>query len=127
MISNLKSLGKTVILTTHYMDEAEYLSDRIALMVNGKIERMGTTRELISSESNTTIQFSLPDRNTTLPETIMKIAEINGNLVSIITNSPIGILGQITSWALENSFELDDLTVQRASLEDLFLKVAGSS
>ena len=58
MISNLKSLGKTVILTTHYMDEAEYLSDRIALMVSGKIERIGTTRELINSESNTTIEFT---------------------------------------------------------------------
>jgi ABC-2 type transport system ATP-binding protein len=126
MISNLKSLGKTVILTTHYMDEAEYLSDRIALMVNGEIERMGTTRELINSESNTTIQFSLPDSNTSLPETIMKIAEINGNLVSIITNSPIGILSEITNWALENSLKVDDLTVQRSSLEDLFLKVVGS-
>ena len=126
MISNLKSLGKTVILTTHYMDEAEYLSDRIALMVNGEIERMGTTRELISSESNTTIQFSLPDSNSSLPETIMKIAEINGNLVSIITNSPTGVLSEITNWALENSLKLDDLTVQRSSLEDIFLKVVGS-
>ncbi|MFL2627266.1 MAG: ABC transporter ATP-binding protein [Dehalococcoidia bacterium] len=126
MISNLKSLGKTVILTTHYMDEAEYLSDRIALMVHGKIERMGTTRELINSESNTTIEFSLSDTNKLLPEAITKIAEINGNLVSIITNSPTGILGELTHWAIENSLELDDLAVRRSSLEDLFLKVVGS-
>ena len=126
MISNLKSLGKTVILTTHYMDEAEYLSDRIALMVSGKIERIGTTRELINSESNTTIEFTLPDNNKSLPVTINKIAEIKGNLVSIITNSPTGILGEITHWAIENSLELNDLTVRRSSLEDLFLKVVGS-
>ena len=126
MISNLKSLGKTVILTTHYMDEAEYLSDRIALMVHGKIERMGTTRELINSESNTTIEFSLSDTNKLLPEAITKIAEINGNLVSIITNSPTGILGELTHWAIENSLELNDLAVRRSSLEDLFLKVVGS-
>ena len=126
MISNLKSLGKTVILTTHYMDEAEYLSDRIALMVHGKIERMGTTRELINSESNTTIEFSLSDTNKLLPEAITRIAEINGNLVSIITNSPTGILGELTHWAIENSLELDDLSVRRSSLEDLFLKVVGS-
>ena len=126
MISNLKSLGKTVILTTHYMDEAEYLSDRIALMVHGKIERMGTTRELINSESNTTIEFSLSDTNKLLPEAITRIAEINGNLVSIITNSPTGILGELTHWAIENSLELNDLAVRRSSLEDLFLKVVGS-
>ena len=126
MISNLKSLGKTVILTTHYMDEAEYLSDRIALMVNGKIERIGTTRELINSESNTTIEFTLPDTNKSLPETINKTAEIKGNLVSIITDSPTGILGEITHWAIENSLELNDLAVRRSSLEDLFLKVVGS-
>ena len=126
MISNLKSLGKTVILTTHYMDEAEYLSDRIALMVHGKIERMGTTRELINFESNTTIEFSLSDTNKLLHEAITKIAEINGNLVYIMTNSPTGILGELTHWAIENSLELNDLAVRRSSLEDLFLKVVGS-
>ena len=49
-----------------------------------------------------------------------------GNLVSIITNSPTGILGEITHWAIENSLELNDLTVRRSSLEDLFLKVVSS-
>ena len=95
-------------------------------MVNGKIERIGTTRELINSESNTTIEFTLPDTIKSLPETINKTAEIKGNLVSIITNSPTGILGEITHWAIENSLELNDLTVRRSSLEDLFLKVVSS-
>ena len=59
MVRNLQSLGKTIVLTTHYMDEAEFLANRVAIMVHGKIVAQGTPSELVHRNVSTTLRFRL--------------------------------------------------------------------
>ena len=121
MISELKSLGKTILLTTHYMEEAEVLADRFALMNDGLIGKIGTMDELRNSR-NSTIQFELDKGLDILPKNILKHSSMTNNRVAIQTNIPTQTLSTLTSWALENKVDLQNLTVKAQSLEDIFLE-----
>jgi ABC-2 type transport system ATP-binding protein len=121
MISELKNLGKTILLTTHYMEEAEVLADRFALMNDGLIGKIGTMDELRNSR-NSTIQFELDDGLDILPKNIQKYSSMTNNRVVIQTNIPTQTLSTLTSWALENKVDLQNLTVKAQSLEDIFLE-----
>lgn len=125
MIRNLRSLGKTVFLTTHYMDEAQALSDRVAIIVEGLIVTEGAPSVLAERDATTTISFTAPAEK--LPESLANDADVlNGKLV-IKTTTPTKTLHDLTEWAIKEAKELEGLTVSRATLEDVFLELTGEA
>jgi ABC-2 type transport system ATP-binding protein len=106
MIRSLRELGKTVLLTTHYLDEAEQLADRVAVMRDGKIIRVGTPRELTTAELEVEIRFRR-----------------NGEDVLIRTSEPTRLLHELTSEALARGEELDRVEVRRPTLEEVYLSL----
>jgi len=131
VIAGLRSLGKTILLTTRYMDDAEYLADRIAVIANGHIIARGTPRTLGGREHMTTaISFTHPDGVATrdLPPGIRPLAEprADGSIV-LRTESPLVHLQMFADWALRQGFDLPDLDVHRPSLEDVYLSLTDSN
>jgi ABC-2 type transport system ATP-binding protein len=104
MIRSLRSLGKTVLLTTHYLDEAEQLADRVAVLREGRIVRVGTPAELTTTDLQTEIRYRL-----------------NGEEVLVQTDEPTRVLAELTSAAVARGEELEGLQVRRPSLEDVYL------
>ena len=126
MVRGLKSLGKTVLLTTHYMEEAEYLADRVAILVDGSIVAEGAPGELALHGSSTTVRFRVPDGAATLPAELQAARSGNG-VYTVSTDSPTRALHQLTTWAMENGIELEELTVSHPTLEDLFIELVGDA
>jgi ABC-2 type transport system ATP-binding protein len=108
MIRSLRSLGKTVLLTTHYLDEAEQLADRVAVMREGVIVRVGTPRELTTSDLEVEIRFRR-----------------DGEDVVVVTTEPTRVLHELTTEALARGVELERLEVRRPTLEDVYLTLTG--
>ena len=104
MIRSLRSLGKTILLTTHYLDEAEQLADRLAVLREGEIIREGTPAELTGGSSETEIRY-----------------REDGHEVVIHTSDPTKLLHQLTAEALAAGRELEGLSVRRPTLEDVYL------
>ena len=127
MIRNLQGLGKTVVLTTHYMDEAEHLADRVAIMVHGEIAAEGTPSELAQRGGATAIRFRLGPGTVPLPTGLSAEAVESNGQHTIVTNTPTHSLNLLTGWALEHGMELEELSVSHPSLEDLFVELAASS
>jgi ABC-2 type transport system ATP-binding protein len=103
-IASLRDLGKTILLTTHYLEEAERLSDRVAVVRDGQIVALGPPAELTS----------------TLPATEIRYRR-NGQEVVLQTEEPTKVLHELTSEAVATGHELEGLEVRRASLEDVYL------
>jgi ABC-2 type transport system ATP-binding protein len=125
VISSLRDLGKTIFLTTHYMDEAQRLADRVAIIARGEIVAQGAPEELGDREHQPArISFRLPPG--------LKPAEVPGldgaasdghGLVSLTTSSPVPVLNELTRWAIERDLDLGGLEVRRPTLEDIYLQV----
>ena len=126
MVKGLKSLGKTVLLTTHYMEEAECLADRVAILVQGKIVVEGVPGELALRDRTTAVRFRLPDGAVPLPSELQATSTAD-DIVSLATASPTSTLHQLTTWAMENGIELEDLTVSHPTLEDLFIELVSKA
>ena len=127
VISGLRDLGKTVFLTTHYMEEAQALADRVAVIRAGEVVATGTPDEIGGRrDAASRISFSLPagvDRSS-LPERVLAGAEPSANgSVTLSTSDPVRVLGELTGWALERGVELGALEVSRPSLEDVYLEL----
>jgi ABC-2 type transport system ATP-binding protein len=125
VIAGLRDLGKTVFLTTHYMDEAQRLADRVAIISRGQIVAQGTPDELGDRESEPArVSFRLPDGvgADDLPAPALRSA--NGT-VSFESAEPTRDLNRLTAWALERGVDLDGLEVRRPSLEDVYLRLTG--
>jgi len=123
MIASLRELGKTILLTTHYMDEAEVLADKIALLNAGIIEAEGTLEELRTYKKATTIKFELDDAINRMPVEISKLANVIGNKVKLETTTPMSSLAILASWALNEEIELKGLSVQQQSLDEIFIEL----
>ena len=108
MIRALRSLGTTILLTTHYLDEAQQLADRVAVLRGGEIVRMGTPAELIGDSGVTEIRFRR-----------------SGELVRMKTIDPTRVLNELTAEALASGRALDQLEVHRPTLEDVYLELVG--
>jgi ABC-2 type transport system ATP-binding protein len=126
MIENLSALGKTVLLTTHYMDEAEQLADRVAILARGQIVAEGRPRELISGDEVTTISFRLPSDGDPLLAGIPDAQSEDGR-ATVTTTTPTEVLHTLTTRARERGIELDELMVSRPSLEDIYLELTGTA
>jgi len=111
VIAGLRDLGKTVFLTTHYMDEAQRLADRVTIIARGEIVARGTPEDLGDRESQ--------------PATIRYRA--NGREVSLRTATPVQALHELTGRALERGEDLEGLEVTRPTLEDIYLELTSSS
>ena len=124
MIRNLQSLDKTILLTTHYMDEAEHLADRVAIMVDGEIVAEGPPSDLSQRDGSVTIGFRIDSGSGALPEDLGAEQTGNSGRYTITTSTPTRSLHQLTGWAVEQGIELQELSVSRPSLEDLFIELA---
>ena len=105
-IRGLRSLGKTILLTTHYLDEAEQLADRVAVLRRGEIVASGPPSELTSAVHQTEIRY-----------------RDNGREVVLHTDEPTRLLNELTSKALGQGRELDGLVVRRPTLEEVYLSL----
>jgi ABC-2 type transport system ATP-binding protein len=132
VIASLRDLGKTIFLTTHYMDEAQVLADRVAIIRNGEIIAEGAPDELSGgTEKRTTIRFAVAaaDDLSDLPEAAgRRRAAVNGDgVVELVTSDSVAALHALTGWALERGVELHGLEVSRPSLEDVYLELMRES
>jgi ABC-2 type transport system ATP-binding protein len=128
MITDLKNLGKTIFLTTHYMDEAENLADRVAIIAAGRIIAEGTPASLVGRQTaSTTIKFSLPSTAGDLPPDIGRDAAVTDGAVTLLTEEPMKRLHELTGWALERDIDLAGLQVSRPSLEDIYLDLTAKA
>jgi ABC-2 type transport system ATP-binding protein len=126
MIEGLKELGKTVFLTTHYMDEAQHLADRVAILRDGRIVAHGRTEELGANLGRSTvIGFTLTDGlgAEDVRSRVSAPIEISGNQVEIETDQAQADLYRLLRLAEERGAELHELEVRRPSLEDIFLEL----
>jgi ABC-2 type transport system ATP-binding protein len=122
-IAGLRELGKTVFLTTHYMDEAQRLADQVTIIAGGEIVAAGTPADLGDRESQpATISFRLPPGVSA--EEVPGGASLGGNgTLALSTTSPVSVLNELTGWALSRGVELEGLEVKRPSLEDIYLEL----
>lgn len=125
IVENLTSLGKTVLLTTHYMDEAQFLANRVAVIAKGLIVAEGTPESLGDRQTaKTVISFVVVGGSLDgLPVPDARIGE-NGR-VEIRSAEPTRDLYAVTGWAIERNADLTDLSVARPSLEDVYLELTG--
>jgi ABC-2 type transport system ATP-binding protein len=129
VVAGLRQLGKTVFLTTHYMDEAEHLADRIAVLSAGRIVAEGTPQTLGGRDHMTTaISFTLPDHMPAqdLPPGLGPLTEPGpGGSTVVHSRSPLVHLQMLADWALDRGFDLPDLDVHRPTLEEVYLSLTG--
>jgi ABC-2 type transport system ATP-binding protein len=124
IVRNLRTLGKTILLTTHYMDEAQYLADRICVIAGGMVVAQGTPETLrASTEQRTLIRFAVPRAVNVAAIPLQPL--VSDGVVTIATTNPTRAVHEVTSWALAHDLELDGLEVTRPSLEDVYLELTG--
>jgi ABC-2 type transport system ATP-binding protein len=126
VIDGLRELGKTIFLTTHYMDEAEALADRVAVVVDGRIVAEGTPPQLGGRDHDAVVvSFRLPPglSRHELPDLPEAQVHALGERVELRSATPTRTLARLTGWAHEQGLELPELEVRRPSLEDVYLRL----
>jgi ABC-2 type transport system ATP-binding protein len=124
-VRGLAALGKTIFLTTHFMDEAHALADRLAIIAAGEIVATGTADELIGAASATSrVRFRVAD-GASPPEGFA--ARRDGAAWTLETATPTRTLHELTRWAIDAGVELADLEVHRRSLEDVYLQLTAEA
>jgi ABC-2 type transport system ATP-binding protein len=129
-IKDLCALGKTVFLTTHFMDEAQALADRVAVMVDGRIVALGTPGEIGGRDTAPTeIAFTLPAHVAVseLPALDRaEVAETAPGQVRVVSREGVRTAHVLTGWALDRGHELRGFAVSQPSLEDVYLRLTQS-
>jgi ABC-2 type transport system ATP-binding protein len=124
IVRNLTGLGKTVLLTTHYMDEAQSLANRVAVIAKGEIVAEGPPSTLGGRDvARTRIRFRAPTAAALPP--VLEEFERSGDGHELMVDDPTRALHELTGWALERGVELEGLEVTRPSLEDVYLHLTG--
>ena len=129
MIANLRRLGKTVFLTTHYMDEAQTLADRVAIIKSGRIVAEGRPGELAGAAATATlVRFALPSgvRVDELPPGLADRVTEHGERLELRTDAPVADLADLCGWARQRGVDLDRLEAIRPSLEDVYLELTAT-
>jgi ABC-2 type transport system ATP-binding protein len=127
-IRSLCDLGKTVFLTTHYMDEAQHLANRVAVMNAGQIIAMGRPEELGGRDLRPAeIRFSLPTEWSLgdLPDVPCERRTLEDDRVLVMTKQPVVAAQRITNWALDHDVDLGHFSVSQPTLEDIYLELTG--
>jgi ABC-2 type transport system ATP-binding protein len=125
IVENLASLGKTILLTTHYMDEAQHLANRIAVIAKGVIVAEGTPETLGDRQNaEALVRFNLPE-GVSVSELPITPSGVEKSVVVMSHQSPTLLLNRLTSWALDRNVELEGLSVDRPTLEDVYLQLVG--
>jgi ABC-2 type transport system ATP-binding protein len=125
VVRGLRGLGKTVFLTTHFMDEAENLADRIIILAAGRIVAEGTPQTIGGRQTDASvITFTMPpgltaDRLPPVPAPVT----VTGDRVEIIAPEPMPVLYAISSWAMQHDLAIADISAQRPTLEDIYLRL----
>jgi len=128
-IRSLCDLGKTVFLTTHYMDEAQHLANRVAVMNAGQIIAMGRPEELGGRDLRPAeIRFTLPSNWSLgdLPDIPCEHRSLDGDRVLVLTKEPVVASQRITTWAVDNDVDLGHFSVSQPTLEDIYLELTRS-
>ena len=126
MIEELRRLGKTIFLTTHYMDEAQHLADRLCILRGGLVVAQGTTSELTHQVGGgVVVRFRLPAGVTAdaLRAACDVEPQVSGSEVTLKTDRPQTTLFRLTGWAESAHVELEGLEVSRPTLDDVFLEL----
>ena len=126
-IENLTSTGTTVLLTTHYIDEADHLADRVIVLSDGRIVADTTPRELRTRSGPPTIRYSLPEVApvSDLPATLAPFLEDDGRTLVIRSRDLTAALRELVGWADQYGLDLSTLEVGPPSLEDAYLTAIG--
>jgi ABC-2 type transport system ATP-binding protein len=131
VIAGLRDLGKTIFLTTHYMEEAEHLADRIAVLAAGRIVAEGTAATLGGRDTEASVMsFTLPAGvpAADLPPAVAAcVTSTASGRVEVATRSPLPLLGALADWAQARHIDLPDLQVHRPTLEDVYLQLTRGS
>jgi ABC-2 type transport system ATP-binding protein len=123
MIKHLTQLGKTVLLTTHYMDEAQALADRVIVIAAGQIVAQGPPESIGGrADGAAQIRFVLPD-NVTIDQLPLAAEDAGEGAVLVITPTPTAALHTLTTWAQTHGGELAQLSVTRPSLDDVYVQL----
>jgi ABC-2 type transport system ATP-binding protein len=128
-IRSLCQLGKTVFLTTHFMDEAQFLADRVAVMRGGQIIASGRPDELGGRDLRPAeIRFALPEGLgiEDVPELPAEARSLQGDRVIIQTRQPVRAAHIVTGWAVDGGHDLAHFSVTQPTLEDIYLELTGS-
>ncbi|WP_370324503.1 ABC transporter ATP-binding protein [Euzebya sp.] len=124
LVERLRELGKTVLLTTHYLDEAEHLADRVAVVARGRLVATGTPEDLIAGTDAAVITFRLPAdvavADLPLPSPAVRV---DGELVTATAEDPVAALHALTGWALARGTSLPGLSLRRRTLEEAYLQL----
>jgi len=132
LVERLGQDGATILLTTHYLDEAEHLADRVGVLAHGRLVAEGTPEQLINRVSGTVVSFMLPDSiqigdaTSTFGPLFGSDVRVAGRLIEATIDQPTAAVHRLTGWALETGVELESLSVHRASLEDVYLGLVGA-
>ena len=127
VIAGLRDLGKTIFLTTHYMEEAERLADRIAVIAAGRIVAEGTAATLGGRDTEAScVRFTLPPGmcpDDLPPSVAARLTGASDRQVEMTAASPLPLLGALAGWAQARHVDLPDLEVHRPTLEDVYLQL----
>jgi ABC-2 type transport system ATP-binding protein len=124
VVKNLTAIGKTIFLTTHFMDEAQYLANRVAVISEGEIVAEGPPSTLAGRGTGATVvRFRLPEGAEEPPRWGQTVGS-DGSL-NIRTDDPTRLLHDMTGWALERNLRFESLEAHRPSLEDVYLQLTG--
>jgi ABC-2 type transport system ATP-binding protein len=127
VVRSLGDLGKTILLTTHYMDEAQALADRVVVIAAGRIVAEGSPESIGGrADADAQIRFQLPP-GLTLSDLPLAVTPEPGGMVVAVTSDPTKAMHRLTGWALERDHPLESLTLSRPSLEDVYLALTESA
>jgi ABC-2 type transport system ATP-binding protein len=124
IVKNLTALGKTVFLTTHFMDEAQYLADRVAVIARGEIVAEGPPDTIAGRDRMTArIRFRVPAGSPSLPD--WGQVDTGDGYSELRTDDPTRTLHTLTGWAIEHGVTFETIDAERPSLEDVYLELTG--
>ena len=127
LVRSLADGGTTVLLTTHYMEEADALADRVAVLRGGQVVAEGSPKSLGGRDiSEARIRFRLA-LSVDLARLPVQPTSREGETIEILTSDEIAVLRTLTNWALESDVSIDGLTVERRSLEDVYVALTGGN
>ncbi len=125
LIKDLARQGKTIFLTTHYMEEAEYLADRVAIIAEGRIVAEGPPQQL-GSQTASVVTFRLPPGAPALPAGLALPTTDLDQVITLVSDDPTQLLHDLTVWAVGSGIKLQALHVTQPSLEDTYLRLTST-